>query len=119
MGDIRSESKQSAEIRCSAVDQITPTPSARTKQVLNLLAKHSELTNWDLICFCCIYLSSQLAIIPEFKLPVEHLALLIHKAHYFNGQDFDLYDSETLQKLIELKESLSDLPLPTGELGKE
>lgn len=103
MGDIRQEFKRNAEIRCSAVDEITSSPPARTKQVLNLLVQHGNFDNWDMICFCVLYLGSQLAVVPEFQKPIEHLALLMNNAHYMKGSDFGLYDEAALEQLINLR----------------
>lgn len=65
-----------------AVDKVKESPDNRAMRVYNVLKINSELTNWDIICFCSQFLASQIHALPWLKVPVKHLSQLIYTQHY-------------------------------------
>lgn len=125
MGDIHTEVKRAREVRCNLVDEVVLPPDKRASAVLAVLSSGSanntgDFSSWDLICFCTLYLSSQLAIVPDFKKEVEAIAFKLYEAHYFHGGDFELYDENFIltrfrERAREIKSSESKINSDTQE----
>lgn len=111
MDELHREVKRAREVRCAVVDEVVLAPDKRSSIIYSKLAESAintgDFSSWDLICFCTLYLSSQLAVVPDFKKEVESIAYKLYEAHYFHGGDFGLYDENFI--LARFRERASEI----------
>jgi hypothetical protein len=113
MADIRTEFKRTARIRCDVVDEVVKSPEERAKKILLLIGESANKTgdkidNWDLICFSCLTLAGQLEVVPDLKNLVQAIAFKIHEAHYFSGQEFGLYDEDSINAKVRIRRTIPE-----------
>jgi hypothetical protein len=101
VGELHQKLKRAKEIRCECVDKVTESPERRAQKTLKGIqtGEKIELDNWDLICFSVLFLSSQLAVIPDLHDEVKSLTLKLMNAHYFQGGEFGLYNGEAVSAM--------------------
>lgn len=71
-------------------------PERRAGRVLSYLATSGQFTTWDVFCFACEYIGSQVATLPWISEPAKALIRLLYLAHYFRFNDISWLDQVTL-----------------------
>jgi len=94
MAESDSESERIARI--AKIDAITASPEKRALRVYECIKRDSDaneqrLTNWDMICFCTEYLAQQAAAFGWLTPLMKQLVGLIYYAHYYEGEEMQLY----------------------------
>ena len=74
---------QSFAERERIVDPLTANPVARYNTVWAILKPHSELSQWDVVCFCVTYLATLITLHDWIKEAVKRLGKLIYYMHYY------------------------------------
>jgi hypothetical protein len=89
---VATATKEEWNQRIEYVDSLTPSPDDRARIVWNILAKHEELSNWDIICFCIQYIALQSSTYTWLQEYARRLNSLVYNAHYIYTNDLGLIE---------------------------
>ncbi len=91
------------EERIDFVDSLISSPQKRTIKVYEVIMRHnkefesSQISNWDIVCFCVGYLAGQVAVFPWLSLPVKNLGQYILNTHYILTSESGLLPENGIQ----------------------
>jgi len=73
--------KELREELVARVDKTKSSPSQRAALVYKILLE-SDLSNWDVVCFCAEYLGLMIETMPHIEKLAKELSQLIYTQHY-------------------------------------
>ena len=111
--------KKEWDDKVSLVDSQIQDPVQRAKKVYDLLKEHSDLTDWDLVCFSSEFLGMMsMGPLPYLENAIKPVSKLVYMQHYFQTDEIVVGPVKGSFHEIMMKEKLGNKKTEEPKLSK-